>query len=177
MEIWKSIKGYEGWYEVSDKGNVRSVDRLVNFEDGRYANYKGKSIKQFKNRNGYYNVRLWRNSKTSVRYTHRLVAEAFIPNPENKKQVNHKDWDKTNNHAENLEWVTVKENATHAHVNSLVPNSHKRKKVKQFDKKGNFIAEHESLYQAGKAVNGEGCKIGMVLKGKRKTHKGFIWKQ
>lgn len=177
VEIWKPVKGYEGWYEVSNIGNVRSVDRFVRFEDGRYANYKSKDIKLSKNRNGYFNANLWKNSKLSIKYVHRLVAEAFIPNPENKPQVNHKDGNKENNLESNLEWATILENARHAHRTNLTPNSYKPKKVHQYDKQGNLINTYNSMYEATEAVNGNHGKIGMVVRGLRKTHKGYVWKE
>jgi hypothetical protein len=177
MEIWKPINGYEGWYEISSLGNVRSLDRKVDFEDGRYATYKGKPIKRVINSNGYYVTSIWKNSKSKIIYIHRLVADNFIPNPNNLNIVNHKDGNKLNNSIENLEWVSVIENVRHAQKTGLIPKTHVAKKVKQYDKEGNLVASFNSYYEAAKETGFNSSKIGLVVRGKRKTHKGFIWKE
>jgi hypothetical protein len=175
MEQWKEIKGYEGWYEISSFGVIRSVDRKVDFEDGRYANYKGKLIKKVVNSNGYYVSTLWKNSKSKTVYIHRLVAEYFILNPDNKKFINHIDGNKLNNTIENLEWVTQLENSKHAQQTGLTPKTHCAKPVKQYDLQNNLIATFGSYYEAAKTTGFTSSKIGLVVSGKRKTHKGFIW--
>lgn len=99
-EIWKDIKGYEGLYQVSNLGDVR--------------NHKGKVLSKLKNNgNGYLISCLCKEGKQTNHYKHRLVAEAFIPNPENKPAVNHIDADRSNNKVDNLEWVSTKENIHH----------------------------------------------------------------
>ena len=100
MEEWKSIPGYEGLYEVSNLGRVRSLDRY----DGRNHFRKGKVLSLVKNTDGYLKVLLKCNTKCKTITVHRLVAQAFIPNPDNLPIINHKDEDKTNNRVENLEW-------------------------------------------------------------------------
>ena len=110
IEIWKSIPGYEGLYEVSNTGRVRSLDRYVKVGFGAYRLHKGKIINLTLSNSGYYFVDLTYKYKRKHFYVHRLVAEAFIPNPDNLPQVNHKDEDKTNNIAENLEWCDRKYN-------------------------------------------------------------------
>ena len=102
MEIWEDIEGYEGIYQVSSLGKVKSL----NFNHTK----KEKILKPFFNRDGYLSVNLYKEGKRKQYLVHRLVAKVFIPNPENKLEVNHKDEDKTNNKVENLEWVTSKEN-------------------------------------------------------------------
>ena len=113
MEVWKPVSGFEGIYEVSDRGNVRSLDRYYTGKDGRRILYKGQPIKAAIGKNGYRVVSLWKKGCGSMRYVHRLVAEAFIPNPLNKKTVNHKDDCRTNNNVSNLEWATFSKNNTH----------------------------------------------------------------
>lgn len=114
FEIWLPVRGYEGLYEVSDLGRVRSLDREVNYSDGRVVVKKGMIRSVSAGANGYENVRLYKDKKPKSHSVHRLVAEAFIPNPENKPQVNHKDRNPLNNEYTNLEWVTHQENADHA---------------------------------------------------------------
>ena len=114
MEIWKDIEGYEGLYKVSNHGNI-------------YSCVRQKLLKQTKIKN-YSRVQLNKGKQITSR-VHRLVAEAFIPNPEKKPQVNHIDGDKQNNKAENLEWNTSKENINHAHRTGLATNSHLKIKI------------------------------------------------
>ena len=110
MEQRKDVVGYEGLYQVSDTGQVRSLDRV----DGRGRHWKGRVLAQSINTSGYLCVNLSIDGKQTLKYIHRLVAEAFIPNPDNRPQVNHMDGNKQNNHVSNLEWATAKENMRHA---------------------------------------------------------------
>ena len=111
QEIWKEIEGYEGLYEVSNLGRVRSLDR-EQFQIGNGGSYfkriyKGRILKFKIDYHGYYRVHLSVNGERKHYLVHRLVAEAFIPNPNNLPCVNHKDEDKTNNSVDNLEWCDV----------------------------------------------------------------------
>lgn len=108
-EVWKQIKEFEGLYEVSNLGNVRSVDRFVNHSKGGKSLKKGKILKPSIG-NGYLAVILSKNNILVRKNIHRLVAEAFIPNPYNLKQINHKDENKLNNIFTNLEWCDCKYN-------------------------------------------------------------------
>lgn len=114
QEIWKDINGYEGLYQVSNLGNVRSMDRIVIYSDGRKVKTKGKLLKPTMRKSGYYYVSLSRNSDCPKFDVHRLVAQAFVDNPYNHPVVNHLDGCKTNNAASNLEWTTHTENIRHA---------------------------------------------------------------
>ena len=105
-EIWKDIKGYEGLYQVSNLGRVKSLGRWV-YKEYRGKRWQGEKIlKQIKNKFGYLRVYLYKNRKAKCYAIHRLVAQVFIPNPYNLPQVNHKDEDKSNNRVDNLEWCT-----------------------------------------------------------------------
>lgn len=126
IELWKTIKGYEGLYEVSNTGKVRSVDRIVNDKNGRPMKLKGKellfTISKIDNR-GHKpraRVQLWRNNKSRLLQVHRLVASAFLENPENKETVNHIDGNALNNNVQNLEWSTYSENQKHAYATGLM---------------------------------------------------------
>lgn len=110
-EIWRDIKGYEGLYQVSNLGNVKSLT---------YKNTKQiRNRRPYKNKNGYLRVELSKNGKKKKVSIHRLVAQAFILNTDNKPEVNHKNGIKADNRADNLEWVEPKENIRHAIISGL----------------------------------------------------------
>ncbi|MDB4302121.1 NUMOD4 domain-containing protein [bacterium] len=113
-EVWKDVEGYEGTYQVSNLGNVKSLDRNVIYKDGKTVPYKGETKSKVIDKYGYEYVGLYLNQKHKQGMIHRLVAKAFIPNINNKPQINHIDGNKLNNKTENLEWVTNRENIDHA---------------------------------------------------------------
>ena len=119
QEEWLPCPDYEDSYEVSNLGRVRSVDRVSGSRPGII---KGKVLKPFLNRRKYLEVNLFKNSKSIPKIIHRLVAKAFLDNPENKSQVNHKDGNKLNNSISNLEWFTNSENQKHAYRLGLQPS-------------------------------------------------------
>ena len=197
MEIWKDIKGYEGMYQVSDLGRVRSLDRKCLNREGVMVRRKGAIKSLSKNRQGYLYVNLSSGTKNATNKrtrVHRLVAEAFIPNPENKPQVNHKDLDKSNNSVSNLEWVTRKENVEHAWENGAcksrsgchLSKTHKQnlskarrekaKAVLMIDDNGSVINVFDCVSDAEEKVfNGKRTHISCCCRGERKTCGGYRW--
>jgi len=167
---WKTtdLKEYinEEWVEVPNTKNSYWVSNY-----GRFKSSNGRIIENRKvNNNGYISFNL--DCKTHL--MHRLVASAFIPNPENKKQVNHIDGNKLNNSVNNLEWITNKENQLHKFKTGL-GNNYKRK-ISQIDKNGLVIEEFDSIKEAAEKLNIGKSNIQGVLLNKRKTAGGFIWK-
>ena len=121
QEIWKDIKNYEGLYQVSNLGRVKSVERKVWCERNKsFKVLKERILKLWKSNCGYLRVVLCIDSKTRYHSIHRLVAEAFIPNPDSLPQVNHKDEDKTNNRIENLEWCSGEYNRNYGTRNERI---------------------------------------------------------
>ena len=175
-EIWRDIKGYEGLYQVSNLGRVRSLDRFISQKNnsGPYKRLiKGKLLKNGKNSQKYLLVVLSKpNNKPKVIHIHRLVAEAFIPNPENLPCVNHKDEDKQNNMVENLEWCTYKYNNNYGTKTEKL-----RKPIIQVDKNNNIVKFWESASEVMR-INGyrNTTSINNCLKGRAKSAYGYIWR-
>ena len=111
-EIWKDIKGYEGTYQVSTLGRVKSVGRILSYKNHQDREQKETVMNPYKSRD-YLGIVLYSCGKRKSFLVHRLVANAFIPNPDNKEEVNHKNGNKHDNRVENLEWVTHSENNLH----------------------------------------------------------------
>lgn len=137
-EIWKDIKEFRGLYQVSNLGRVKSIDRTTIYNTGAIRTTKGKILSIGKNKLGYSQVSLSKHDKQYSRRVHRLVAEAFILNPNNKTQVNHIDGNKENNKVENLEWCTKSENELHAYKMGLKKS---RKGILLKSKGGNNMQE------------------------------------
>ncbi len=119
MELWKDIQSYEGLYQVSDHGRVKSLDRYVRQHSRGKQLKKGMLINSCKSRKGYLHLGLNKYGKRKDCSVHRLVAKAFVPNPNNYPQINHKDTIKDNNFPTNLEWVNNSMNQKHAYTNGL----------------------------------------------------------
>ena len=171
-EIWKEIKGYEELYQVSNKGRVKRLERDIICKNGVKKHKKERILKDSSNSQNYCIVKLSDNK--GIRKTlrvHRLVAEAFIPNPENKPQVNHKDENKTNNCVENLEWMTAKENINYGTRNERISKS-----VAQYTKDGKLIKVWSSTNEAGRKLGFNQSNISKVAQGTRKSCGGFVWK-
>ena len=191
IEIWKSVVGYEGYYEISNLGNVLSLERVIEYEyktkSGIIIKRSIKKSKKLKTRIGdvgYYTTDFQVNNIKQTVCIHRLIAEAFIPNPENKPTVNHKDGIKTNIAISNLEWATYSENNQHAVDNNLrqSPWTGKfgiehplSKPVIQFDKAYNKINEFTNAREAER-ITGIGYKhISDCCLGNRSTTGGYKW--
>ena len=144
FELWKDVEGFEGLYQVSTWGNVRSLDRHVNTMGNSKRLVKGKILKGSPDKDGYLIVHFRKDGKEFAFKKHRLVALAFISNPENKSQVNHIDENKTNNYVCNLNWMTCKENINHGTHNERCAKSNS-KKVYQYSLDGKFIREWDSI--------------------------------
>lgn len=175
-EIWKAVDGYEGWYEVSNCGNVRSVDRMVTYSNGVKHLWKGKILKIRKNRYGYLFCRLCKNSKYKAITVHRLVAQAFLPNPDNLPEINHKDEDKTNNCVVNLEWCTRLYNMRFGTAIQRIVEKLSRPILKLDVNTEQIVAEYPSTMEAERQLNISNSNISMCCNGKRKTAGGYKWR-
>lgn len=164
MLIGKWIKNFEGTHSVTEDGHIY-----------RYSNGQAIEVAQVKHTQGYLYSTLTRNGVQTNVLVHRVLAEAFIPNPENKKYVNHIDGNKSNNDLSNLEWCTSRENCLHAYATGL--NTHKRK-IAQYTTDGTLIATYNSLTEAQEAVGKPGKKnIACCLRLDRcKTAYGYVWR-
>lgn len=175
-ELWHDVPGYEGLYKVSSYGRIKRNGRLKTFRVDR---------------GGYYTVWLSKESEQKNYKVHRLVAQAFIPNPQNKLTVNHIDGNKQNNFVENLEWATHSENIIHANKMGLrtvtdaqrkaasdtgkktCDQNRRRKPVLAYGK-GDLL-EFESAHAGARFVNGNASAIVRCCKGKARTYKGYEW--
>lgn len=179
-EIWMPVVGYEDLYEVSSLGNVKSLGRVVEYSDGRIRHCQGKimsqciSAKKNTKNMGYKQVRLTDyNKKSTAHFVHRLVAEAFISNPENKYTVNHIDGNKHNNNVDNLEWASYSENNQHAYDNNLKSDN---RPIFMLDYNNNILKQFNSIHEASRYVHGNYRNIHSVCCGKRITASGYKWK-
>lgn len=189
MEYWKDIKGFEGLYQISNYGNIKSLGRKYEYIGKNQFEktfkttrmHKEQLIKQIINAKGYYQVCLRKKYKKKNFLVHRLIAEAFIPNPENKPTINHKDGNTLNNSLNNLEWATMKEQINHS-INIL---NHKRIisdkcRIKQKEKHEKKVKRSDGIIfnSIKEASNGNEtfrkC-INKCVRGKCKTAGGYSW--
>lgn len=193
-EIWLPIKGFEGLYEVSSFGRVRSLNY--------HRTGQTRILVPAQKKNGYLQVALWKNGKGNYYLIHRLVAEAFIPNWFEDSQVNHIDEDKTNNHVDNLEWCDAKYNVnygtaiermklcnggmfkkgnklseeTQRKITEKITNGKCSKAVLQYTKTGEFIREFPSMQEVERKLGISNSKVCCVCKGKRNSAGGYVWR-
>lgn len=183
MEIWKDIEGYESYYQISNLGNVKSLDRI----DAIGREIKGRLLKWKHNNRGYFTISLNKNGKARYFLVHRLVATTFIKNPDNLSEVNHIDEDKSNNSVGNLEWCTSEYNHKYGTreerrlLNTNFSFLVERNKVSGYKNFKPIIAiypngrlEHfDSQKNAAIKLCISGVGINAVLKKRQKTHKGY----
>lgn len=173
-EIWKPIKNYEGIYEVSNLGNVKRLTYSMKINPRSYTqcvHYNEHLLKPRPHRAGYQLVVLSKNGKATGYSVHKLVAEAFIPNPDNLSEINHKDEDKANNRVDNLEWCTRIYNNTYGTMQQRKAEK-LRKSVLCIET--NII--YPSVREAAKQTGADRSSISACCKGKQKTTKGYHWK-
>lgn len=167
-ENWKDVKGYEGFYQVSDKGRVRSIAAKP-----ARGKYKGDTLSLFTDRNGYVCVNLSRKTYK----VHRLVAIAFLDNPNNHPCVNHKDENKENNNAENLEWCSYKYNNNYGTRNKRISQKTNRKrKILQYDLEGKIIKEWDSISSAADHYGVKRWTICGCCAKRQHTSCGYVWR-
>lgn len=182
-EIWKDIDGFEGYYQISNIGNVKSLHRIVHHSNG-FKTVRERILKPTKAK-GYCIVRVVKKHTNKYLTVHRLVAKSFIKNTGNKRCVNHKNGIKTDNRVENLEWCTYKENTSHAYKTGLHKgssfgkfgrNHHASREILQFDIQGNFIKKYGGIRDAERLTGVFHQGIVKSANGKSKHAGGFIWK-
>ena len=174
-EIWKDIKGYEGLYQVSNLGRIKSLDRKARIQNGAYRQVKGRIVPIRKGeKTNYPFVGLTKNHKSKMLRIHRLVADAFIPNPNNLPQINHKDGNKTNNNVNNLEWCTPSENCLHAYRVGL----HKNNRPVECLLDGVVVKRYNSAREAERLDGFQSQNISHCCnhKYRHKRHKGYEWR-
>ena len=179
VEEWKNIKGYEGLYQVSNLGRVKSLDHYAS-NGIKDILYKGRILSQNLGTNGYLSVQLCKDNKPVRKMIHRLVGETFLENHCNLPMINHKDENKKNNCVSNLEWCNAKYNTNYGHAREKMSKA--RKDVENPKKWKAIICietgeRFESVKKAAEKTKTNKNAISMVLAGKRKRAGGFTWKK
>ena len=174
-EVWRDVKGYEGLYQVSDQGRVKSLERTFIDKIGRERYFKGRILKPAFNGHGYLFVNLYDSGKPRMSKVHRLVCEAFHENHDNKPEVNHINEDKTDNRACNLEWCTRGENVNHGTRNERSGKA-QSKPVAQYAQDGGLIKVWASAMEVERQTGFRHGYICQSANGKFKQAYGFIWK-
>lgn len=180
----KDIKDYEKYYYVDTNGNIYSKDRTITIKNpnprvNKTMSYikKGRKLTPHLKKNGYCTVHLSdENHIIKEKLIHRIVAEAFIKNLNNYKEVNHKDENKQNNCVDNLEWCNRLYNYTYGTASTKRINNQKTKKVMQFDKTNQYLNTYNSINEAERVTGIKHYNISAVCKSNRKTAGGYVWK-
>ena len=170
-EIWKDIPGYEGLYQASNLGNIRSLVFINNRGDKH-------RIKMKVQREGVYGriyAMLYKDAKRKNWLVHRLIALTFIPNPNNYPEINHIDGNPKNNRVENLEWCTKSQNEKHAYENWLYPKIRKMNEAKKKPIIRNDGKYYDCAYSAARDLGVSVCPIRDVLKGRRTNFRGYTF--
>ena len=181
VEEWRSVKGYEGYYEVSNRGFVRRLERIVERSDGKPYSVTMCLLNRINNADGYFTVGLTNGEVRKTHLVHRLVAEAFIPNPENLPQVNHKDEDKHNNSVSNLEWCTLIYNMNYGTRNERMAkaktNGSTSIPVIATDENGSEKV-FPSMMEASRQLNIDVSNLCNLLKGRGESKRcgGYAWR-
>lgn len=185
-EVWKDIPGYEGMYQASNTGKIKSLTRIVNSSYGSKMRITGKIKKLYQHPNGYVYVGLSKNGETRSCRVHRLIAMAFIENKSNLSDVNHKNGKKNDNRLSNLEWCSPSQNSIHAYEMKLrkSPNywegkfgalHNLSKAVEMRSKEGVIIKTFASIREAERNTGIANQNITKCLKGKRRSAGGYVW--
>ena len=178
-EIWKDIEGYEDLYQVSNMGRVRRLTRNRRGKNNSLNPIQGRILK-LETSSGYKRIRLYKNNKGKHFQIHRLVAMAFIPNPDNLPQVNHKDENRINNRVDNLEWCTQEYNINYGTGNKKRglsnTNGKLSKPVLQYTLEGIFIKEWKSTMDVQRNLGFYHANISVCCRGKQAYAYGFLWK-
>lgn len=174
QELWRDIKDYEGLYQISNLGRVKSVGRIVK----RGTNFKPvcERVLKMGDKDGYKYVILSKSGKTKTGWVHRLVAQAFIPNPDKLLCINHKDENPSNNRVDNLEWCTHSYNNSYNDTRIKAAIS-RRKPVLQYTKDGKFIREWSHAREAAEVLGLNKRAIYECCVGRSRTSGGYIWKR
>ena len=181
-EVWKDVEGYEGIYQASNLGRVKSLSRLIEYKDGRSYTSKEKLMSPVLNSDGYPHTRFNVSGRGKSVKIHRLVAQAFVDNPHGYVEVNHIDEDKSNNHYTNLEWCTRKENMNHGTIKERTrnhPNIVKRLEESKVAIIGIHIeTEKEIRFESISEADKNGFprrNVGAAITGYDKSCRGYVW--
>lgn len=175
MEEWKDVVGLEGLYRISSEGRCVALERRVRVRGNITRIMQEHEIKPCVCTNGYLEYQFTVDGIKYIRLAHRVVAQAFIPNPNQWPEVNHKDENITNNSVDNLEWCTSKYNANFGHRNEKCYPYKQCKRVRQYSLSGEFIKEWGCMGDAGRSTGITATQIARVCKGRQKQSGGYRW--